>query len=614
MNNNRKIRILDREVANKIAAGEVIERPAAVVKELLENSLDAGATIIDIAVSWGGKGLIKVSDNGFGIDKEEIKLSVLRHATSKIEKDDLSSIKSFGFRGEALPSIAAVSKLKIVSKTESQETAFELSMSFGDIIDFKPASGNNGTSVLVNDLFSNVPARFKFLKSDRSENSLILSVIKRLALSRPDLALTYSHLDETGEKKLLELPAHGPSDFNLRTAAILGSEFSDNSFEISGEKEGIRVHGYASIPTYARGNTSQQFFSVNSRPIYDKEISYALKVAYGDFLPSGRFCSALINIYCDPKDLDVNVHPTKEEVRFAFPKKIKELLIGSVREGIGSMGIKASTRLNYSARKFFSRGSDSGSYSQQNKNVDNLLVDQMVLNQNLYPDLNMNSTKFFEGQLEEKKFNPRESLKVRDNVMGENFPPLGYAIAQIHENYIIARTKDGMALIDQHAAHERITYEKLKKEYYEGHVKKAQNLLIPEIIELGDQDTHSILRSKDELAAFGLDVDSFGPGAISVLAIPAALGNINIEDLIKDLLLEIGDLGREITLKTKIDQILSRMACHSSIRSGRRLVLEEMNALLRKIEVVPYSAQCNHGRPTYITLSLKDIEKLFGRT
>ncbi len=611
--NNSKIKILDQTVANKIAAGEVIERPAAVVKELLENSLDAGSTSVDIVVSKAGKELIKVSDNGLGIPKNELKLSILRHATSKIENDDLTNIKSFGFRGEALPSIAAVSGLKILSKTKGGETAFELIMSSGNIVDFKPASRNQGTSVSVHNLFSTTPARLKFLKSDRSESSLILNVVKRLALSRPDVALAYSNIDNSAERKILELPAFGASDFDLRIASILGSEFMDNCFEVLGEREGLKIEGYASIPTYSRGNTAQQFFFVNSRPIYDKGLYYALKLAYGDYLPSGRYCSASINIYCDPKDVDINVHPTKEQVQFASPKELNKILVSSVREGIGSTGIKASTRLSSFAKEAFLKRLDVKDNGLDAKaKMDNLSDYQMTLNQNAEPRLDLNSAKFFDTDL--KNLKSKESFGQQNRTSEERFPPLGYAVAQIHDNYIITRTLDGIALVDQHAAHERLIYENLKNEYNNGEVKKAQNLLIPEIIELGDLDSQSILDSKDQLAAFGMEIEAFGPGAISVQAIPEALGNTNIKELIKDLLLEIGDLGKEITLGKKIDQIFSKMACHSSIRSGRRLGEEEMNALLRQIEVVPFSAQCNHGRPTYITLSLKDIEKLFGRT
>ena len=607
MNNVKDIiRVLDPLVANKIAAGEVIERPSAVVKELVENSLDAGSKRINITVSGAGRELIEVSDDGFGIVQDQLKLSILRHATSKLFEDDLYNIRSFGFRGEALPSIGAVSNLEITTKPSDQEMAFKISLSAGKINEFKPASRPDGTTVTVRDLFYNLPARKKFLKTDRAEQSLILKTIKRLALSRPDVALSYNVVDSIGNKTVVAYPAVEPRNFGSRLGQVFGSDLIDNCFKFSSSKEGFKIEGYASIPTYSNGNANQQNFFVNSRPISDRGLSYALKTAYGDLLPKGRYCSASIRIYCEPRDFDVNVHPTKEEIRFETPKKVNKLLIDGIREGIRALGVRVATNLNSRARFTVSKEVDVKrkplEFLGSGKNKNNK---QFSMTGSGTPELSLHSVNSF-GQSKQSQNSLEECH--------ENYPPLGYAIAQIHDNYIIARSLDGMVMVDQHAAHERLTYEKLKDEYYKFGKKKVQTLLVPVIIEMDEEEAQSFVNSKEQLKNLGLDIESFGPTAISVSSTPAVLGEINVRELILDLSKNIWDLEKEDTLVTKINEILSKMACHSSIRSGRRLSIEEMNALLRQVESVPYSSQCNHGRPTFIELSLKEIEKLFGRT
>ena len=613
ISNFQNIKILDPKVANKIAAGEVIERPAAVVKELVENSLDSDAKSVDILVSEGGKKLIRVSDNGFGIAKDEIKLSLLRHATSKVTQDDLLNIETFGFRGEALPSIAAVSQLRIASQRYDQDMAFELSVDFGDITDFKPVSRESGTSVAVSNLFSNVPARLKFLKSERSENLMIVSAVKRLALSRPDVSFTMTLKDASGARKIMNFPAFSADDLKLRIAAVLGAELTDNSFEIVGQNDKFQIEGFASIPTFSRGNATNQYFFVNGRPIYDKGLSFSLKNAFGDFLPKSRYCSAVIKIKCDSQNVDINVHPTKEEVRFATPGDLNKLIISAIRDGIVSSGAKPSTILSLSTREAFQRGYSKMPSEHLEKSSTYAVQDvQLMLNENISDDVELSSVKSLDQST--GLLGNFQNEMPAEKIGKDQFPPLGFAVAQIHENYIVSHTLDGMILVDQHAAHERLNYEKLKEEYYKFSKNKIQNLLVPEIVELGETDAELLLASKEQLADFGLEIESFGPGTVSISAIPAVLGEVNIKELVKDLLREIGDLGKEKTLLEKIDEVLSTIACHSSIRAGKILSIEEMNALLRQMEIVPYSGQCNHGRPTFIKLSLKDIQKLFGRS
>ena len=599
-----EIRQLTDDAINRIAAGEVVERPASAVKELIENSLDAGASRIDVTYADGGKTLLRVVDNGNGIKSKYLSLAVSRHATSKIDGTDLLNIHTFGFRGEALPSLGAVGRLKITSRSSDADCAFEITVTGGKIGEVKPAAFASGTVVDLNDLFYATPARLKFLRSDKAESRAIADVVKRLAIAEPKVTFTLKDISKGGEGRLIfkydpDLGDHWRA-MKSRLAQVLGTNFTDNSIMINTEREEIKLFGYAALPTYSRGAAVQQFFFVNGRPIKDKLLIGALRAAYSDLLSSNRYPAAALFIECDPKRVDMNVHPAKAEVRFREPGVVRGLVVSGLKHILAESGHRSSSTIGHQML-----GAFNGNIAS---NPDSKIAYQSVNNFNNQSKFqNLEQVKDNAAVIEQINSSIAEEEKIDDEVF-----PLGMARAHLFENYILAQRANSLVLVDSHAAHERIIYEKLKELMLKDRIK-TQTLLIPEIINLSESDVVRLLEFSDELKSFGLVLEAFGPGAIVVRETPALLGVVNAENLIKDILDELNDSDRSEILKIKIDAILSRISCHGSIRSGRRLKIDEMNALLREMEMTPHSGQCNHGRPTYVELSLSDVERMFGR-
>lgn len=601
----RPIKQLDDSAANRIAAGEVIERPASAVKELVENALDANASRIDISYADGGKTLIRVADNGHGIPKDELLLALSRHATSKIDGSDLLNIHSFGFRGEALPSLGAVGRLSITSRYGDNDAAC-IKVNAGDISNVMPAALGQGTVVELANLFYSTPARLKFMRTDRAEAQAISEVIKRLAMAEPGVGFTLRDISGGGEGviKLRFDPQNGDL-FDLlrgRLQKILGTDFVDNALKIDAEREGIQLKGYAALPTYSRGAAVAQYFFVNGRPVKDKQLIGALRGAYSDFLSRDRHPAVALFITCSPELVDVNVHPAKAEVRFREPGIVRGLIVSSLKHALAQSGHRASTTVSNATLGALRPEVPNNPIYQMDhasrKSVATAYTYQQPANneQAGFAEVNTPSARF----------------EHCDDTNDEELP-LGAARAQLHENYIVAQTSTGMILVDAHAAHERLVYEKLKKQTSAKTIS-AQALLIPEIIEMSDDDLHKILGLADDLANLGLTIEPFGGNAVCVRETPAILGQTDARALILDILDELKDLGQSQSLKDRIDAVLSRMACHGSVRTGRRMSAPEMNALLREMEATPHSGQCNHGRPTYVELKMVDIEKLFGRS
>ena len=598
------IRQLDDTAINRIAAGEVVERPASAVKELVENSIDAGAGRIDISYADGGKTLIQVADDGCGMTADELPLALSRHATSKIDGSDLLNINSFGFRGEALPSLGAVGRLTIKSRVEGQDGAM-ISVAGGRIEPVRPAALGPGTLIELRDLFFATPARLKFMRSDRAESQAIGDVVKRLAMAEPFVSFTLRDVSGGGEGRVVfRADAENGNLFDAlhgRLAGILGREFADNSLRIDAEREGLHLIGYAALPTYSRGSAVSQFLFVNGRPVRDKLLVGALRGAYFDFLSRERHPAAVLFIDCDPQLVDVNVHPAKSEVRFREPGLARGLIVSALRHALAEAGHRASSTVADATLGAFRPEQPPQAHVYQMDRQPTRSFQSVPEPQSFAPG-------FAEASVSARMETPEP--EVTDQ---EPDYPLGAARAQVHENYIIAQTKDGMVIVDQHAAHERLVYEKLKRQMAENGVA-SQALLIPEIVEMSADDADKLLGLADDLARFGLVIEPFGGGAVAVRETPALLGTINAKNMLHDILDEIADIGESQTLQARAEAVLSRVACHGSIRSGRRMRAEEMNALLREMEVTPHSGQCNHGRPTYVELKLADIERLFGRT
>ncbi|PVA07870.1 DNA mismatch repair endonuclease MutL [Thalassorhabdomicrobium marinisediminis] len=601
------IRQLDEAAINRIAAGEVVERPASAVKELVENALDAKATRIEIAVADGGKTLIRVTDNGVGMTADDLPLALSRHATSKIDGSDLLNIHSFGFRGEALPSLGAVGRLTIRSRTKTGAGA-EVTVAGGQHDAVRPAALSSGTVVELRDLFYATPARLKFLRTDRAEMQAIGDVIKRLAMAEP--FVTFILTDVSGGKSRTTFRADAESGdmfdgLHARLRCVLGRDFADNALAIDAQREGVHLTGYAALPTYSRGSSVQQFLFVNGRPVRDKLLHGALRGAYMDTLSRDRHPAACLFIDLDPTRVDVNVHPAKSEVRFRDPGGVRGLIVSGLRHALAEAGHRASTTVAQATLGAMQpeQPADTATGAPRVYQMDRptgggtgpaYRPDPAPGFAEMAPDMT--------GRVEEP---PQEDR-------GEDHP-LGAARAQVHENYIIAQTETGIVIVDGHAAHERLVYEKLKTQMAQNGVA-AQALLIPEIIEMSDSDAAQLLAHAEDLSRLGLTIEPFGGGAIAVRETPALLGEVNAEALLRDVLDELDDQGTSTLVQEKLEAILSRVACHGSIRTGRRMRGEEMNALLREMERTPRSGQCNHGRPTYVELKLSDIERLFGRT
>jgi DNA mismatch repair protein MutL len=594
------IRALDESAINRIAAGEVVERPASAVKELVENALDAGARRIAVDYSGGGKVLIRVTDDGCGMTPEDLPLAVARHATSKIDGSDLLNIRSFGFRGEALASLGAVGRLTLTSRAEGYDGA-QLAVNGGRMGETRPAAAARGTVIELRDLFYATPARLKFLRTDRAEAQAIAEVVRRLAMAEPQVGFTLTEITEGAAPRTIFRADPLSGDFfeslHGRLSGVLGRDFIDNALKIDIARDGLRLTGYAALPTYSRGSSVQQFVFVNGRPVLDRMLLGALRVAYFDFLSRDRHPAAVLNLICDPERVDVNVHPAKSEVRFREPEAARSLIITGLRTALSGAGHRASTTVA------------DATLAAMRPEPGFARVYQM--DRPSQPSL----ARSFTWQAPEPQpmgFAEAPSARFEPVQQDTTDRPLGAARAQVHENYIIAQTATGMVIVDQHAAHERLVYERLKRQMSETGIK-AQALLIPEIVELSASDAGRLLEVADDLAALGLTIEPFGGTAIAVRETPAILGTVSAAALLRDVLDELTDLGQTQSLQTKMEAILSRMACHGSIRSGRQMRAEEMNALLREMEATPHSGQCNHGRPTYVELKLSEIERLFGR-
>ena len=612
--NQPVIKQLDEAAINRIAAGEVIERPSSAVKELIENSIDAGATSILVDVADGGKTLIRVTDDGCGMTPTDLPLAVSRHATSKLNSNDLFNISTFGFRGEALPSLGAVSRLNI--KTKGMETdAAELTVDAGIISKIKPIALNQGAVIELRDLFYATPARLKFLRTDRTELQEINKIVKSLSIAYPYISFKLRDISQNKDRLLFNTASEtGANNTALkkRISRVLDPSFVENSCVIKAERENFKLSGYAALPTFSRGSTNLQHIFINQRPVKDKILIGAVKAAYSDFLAKDRYPAVVLFLECDPHFVDVNVHPSKLEVRFREPGLVRGLVISAIRHALAEAGHRASSTIAGTALGAIKVNNSfpSSVYQREpNKNSFRNLAPDSIFKR-VEPD---QIDSFGNQQFEELK-TPTGSLANNDSEdqLSSQFP-LGAARGQVHENYIIAQTEDSVVIVDQHAAHERLVYEKLKKQMAASSVAR-QVLLIPEIIELSSSDITTLITAKAQLFKSGLVLEEFGENAIIVHETPALLGDFNVKSLILDIMDELSNSGNSKKLEEEITSILSRTACHGSIRSGRRLNQEEMNALLREMEVTPYSGQCNHGRPTYIELKLKDIERLFGRT
>jgi len=603
------IRQLDEAAINRIAAGEVVERPASAVKELVENALDAGARRIAVDYADGGKTLIRVTDDGCGMTGDDLPLALSRHATSKIDGSDLLNIQSFGFRGEALPSLGAVGRLTITSRAHGFE-GVSLTVEGGRLGDLRPAALNRGTVVELRDLFYATPARLKFLRSDRAEMGAISDVMKRLALAEPHVGFTLRDVSGGGDGRLVFRADAENGDFfdalHRRVSRVLGSDFGENALRIDLEREGVRLVGYAALPTYSRGSSVAQFLFVNGRPVLDKMLLGALRAAYMDVLSRDRHPAAVLNVVCDPERVDVNVHPAKAEVRFREPALVRGLIVSGLRLALTGAGHRASNTVATETLEAF---------RPEPAMVAPVAVPPRVYQMDRPSQATFARAFAAQAPAPQPGFAEAPSARVESAAAPEpdlTERPLGAARAQVHENYIIAQTASGMVIVDQHAAHERLVYERLKAQASDKGIA-AQALLIPEIVDLSEADAARLLEIAEDLAALGLGIEPFGGGAIAVREVPAILGRVDAAALIRDIVDDLADLGSSERLKGRIDAVLSRMACHGSVRSGRQMRADEMNALLREMEATPMSGQCNHGRPTYVELKLADIERLFGR-
>jgi DNA mismatch repair protein MutL len=603
------IRRLPPELINRIAAGEVVERPASAVKELVENALDAGAASVEVQADGGGLTRILVADDGGGLTAGELPLAVERHATSKLSPGgdgdyDLLRIATLGFRGEALPSIGSVARLSIVSRAKGQADAHAILVDAGAVGAVAPAGfpGPHGARVEVRDLFYATPARLKFMKSERSEALAIAEELKRQAMAHEAVGFA---LDLDGRRSL-RLPAEAPGDEGrlARLSAIMGREFSDNALLIDREREGVRLSGYAGLPTFNRGNAAHQYLFVNGRPVRDRLLQGALRGAFADFLARDRHPVAALYVELDPGLVDVNVHPAKAEVRFRDPGLVRGLIVGGLRHALAGAGHRASTTVSMAALGGFRPESAPPNLAWRQPSW----RPAVAAPAQALPGLAEISARVEPGPPSGFADDAPAAAPVFDPVDH----PLGAARAQVHETYIVAQTRDGVVIVDQHAAHERLVYERMKAEMAGGGVAR-QALLLPEVVELDPAEAERVVARADELAALGLVVEPFGPGAVLVREVPALLGETDAAGLVRDIADDLAENGAALALKERLEDVCSTMACHGSVRAGRRLTAPEMNALLRQMEATPHSGQCNHGRPTYVELKLADIERLFGR-
>lgn len=607
------IKRLSDKTINRIAAGEVVERPLAVVKELTENAIDAGATSITISINDGGRNLIEVSDNGCGMSKADLELAIERHATSKLQEEDINNIEFFGFRGEALPSIAAVSKMRIISRQKGADEAYELSIHGGDKLQIQPTSRNVGTTVEVRDLFAFTPARLRFLKSERAETSAIADLIERLAFQH----CTVEFILYQNGKKACHFPATSKDNWQVRAKDVFGNTFADNMHPIEFSYEGITMVGLVGYPTFNHKTSSRMYHYVNGRLVKDKLLLYATRAAYQNLIPGDRYPAFALNIQVDPRSVDVNVHPTKAEIRFQDEGRIRSAIINGIRKTLASAPLRTSTPMSSSIMQGMQKAASIHATSPER--ISSWQI-QAPTNQPAH-----NKSTFIQPQLPRAPQDDRELHErpqtfthqtISNPIITETIAPstlLGRARCQIANTYIIAETEDGFVIVDQHAAHERLVLERMKQKLGNGQVIEAQSLLVPTVVDLNQGQAEAIHAHANELKNWGFHLDRNGTSQVVVRSIPAIMGQFDVVQTVKDLadiLHEHEDLEE---LKSNFIALMGNIACHASVRSGRKLSLEEMDALLADMEKTPLSGQCNHGRPTFTKISLKDLNKLFER-
>jgi DNA mismatch repair protein MutL len=596
------IRLLPEQLVNQIAAGEVIERPASALKELLENAIDAGATRISIELERGGLSSLIVSDNGRGMSCDELSVAVQRHATSKLPDDDLFQITHFGFRGEALPSIGAVSSLSLTSRVGDVEHGWRLDIVHGAVGVPRPAACAIGTRIEITDLFGSVPARLKFLKTERTEAGQCIDVVRRLAMCRPDIGFQMS---DSG-KAVFSLPAQPLSDEGARQrlSALVGRTFADEAIAIDSRRDEMHLTGLAGLPTMNRQTASHIYLFVNDRPVRDRQLLGAVRAGYQDMLPRGRHPVLVLFLSMPPGDVDVNVHPAKAEVRFSDPQRVRGLFVGSLMNALSDAGLRATQEgSEHALRRFQSAQMPTITSAPASPDTGDMLQGQQGLSSYMLADAPPAA---------------RIAMPSQPETMAQGAPaeasfPLGAARAQLHKTYVIAETGDGIVLVDQHAAHERLVMERMKEGLAEGPLA-SQTLLLPEVVDIPIDQYEAILGEVDMLNRLGLQLEGFGQGSLLVRGVPALLGEASPSAIVRDIGEELSHLGGSTGLQDRLNAVIASISCHGSVRAGRQLGSDEMNALLRQMEETPAAGQCNHGRPTFITLSLSDLEKLFHRS
>ena len=606
------IKLLSPNLVNQIAAGEVLERPASAVKELVENSIDAGATHVDVVMRDGGRTFLSVTDNGCGMTQAELELAVQRHATSKLPDNDLWNINTLGFRGEALPSIGSVSRLTLTSQKQHAEEAWSLLIEGGQQHTSEPTAFRPGTRIEVRDLFYATPARLKFLKMPATEIQHTLDMLNRLSMATPQVGISLSHDGKTLIDYVAQTTNHTGQLERLKE--VMGREFADNSCVVESERDGLKLSGYAGLPTLNRGTGSHMYVFVNGRPVKDKLLNSAVRAAYKDFLAKDRFPFVSLFLDCPPEAVDVNVHPTKSEVRFRDTGSVRGMIVGSIKHALNQAGHRASTTVAQEALGAMSAPAPAY-YQPSLKPIPGYTYG--ATNPAPAPNFHepSSATPNYGSVAPGSMDFELPSAKTFDTPVADTQQtsyPLGAPCAQVHETYIVAQNEDGIVIVDQHAAHERLVYEEMKRSLQAGHVQ-TQPLLIPEVVELPTHQLQVLTSKLDDLASFGLVLEPFGNGAVLVREIPCFLEDTNYRQLVTDVADELSEYDASTSLKDKIHEVCSTMACHGSIRSGKKMTPPEMSALLRQMEATPHSGQCNHGRPTYVDLKLKDIEKLFGR-
>lgn len=611
-----KINRLSPRLANQIAAGEVVERPASVVKELLENSLDAGATRLDIDVEEGGVKLIRIRDNGEGVAEDDLPLTIARHATSKIhELDDLEGVATLGFRGEALASISSVSRLSLTSSNDDTGAGWKVQAEGRDMEAVViPAAHTRGTTVEVRDLFFNTPARRKFLRTDKTEFSHLEEVVKRLALSHFEVGFTLRH----NQRVVHTLkPAQDERDQDRRVASLCGPAFIDNAVRIDTQTSGLRLWGWLGLPTFSRSQADLQYFFVNGRSVRDKVVNHAVRQAYQDVMYHGRHAAFVLYLELDPKGVDVNVHPTKHEVRFRESRQVHDFLFRSLHRAIAELTPADAKPQPTLAPALAPRvsGIDAGEFREQAR---------LPLQQAARPIYQVADTLQRYGQLHPERPDVdaiplSESLRVDTAITfpaepadGDEIPPLGFALAQLHGIYILAQNREGLVLVDMHAAHERITYERLKSSWDEAKIR-SQPLLVPHSMAISSREADFAEEHADLFQRLGFVLQRVGPESLLIRELPILLRNANVEQLVRDVLADLVAMGSSDRIDNVLNELLATMACHGSVRANRKLTLPEMNALLRDMEITERSGQCNHGRPTWVPLPLAELDKLFLR-